>query len=256
MGRHGRALALLLLLCAAFVRPAEAGDVREAAGIDTARLGTDLPRQLVLTDSAGRPTALGAFLGRRPLLLAPVDYHCKNICGFTLADLFAALQQLDWTPGRDYDVLVVSIDPAATAADAAAASRRGPEGIHFLAGDASALTEAIGFRYAYDPESEQYAHPAAVAVVTPDGRLARWLYGYPFEPSDLRLALTEAGGGTIGTIGDRLWLLCHAYDPATGRYTAAVDQLLEAGGGFTVLLLGGFVLIALKREAGRARSGS
>jgi len=256
MGRYRRPLAILLLLCAALARPAAAGDARREAGIDTARLGTELPRGIVLTDAAGQPRALGDFLGRRPVLLAPVDYHCKNICGFTLADLFAALQQLDWAPGRDYDVLVVSIDPAASAEDAAAAARRGLEGVRFLAGDASELTAAIGFRYAYDAESEQYAHPAAVAVVTPDGRLARWLYGYPFEPADLRLALTEAGGGSIGTIGDRLWLLCHAYDPTTGKYTAAVDQLLEAGGGLTVLLLGGFVLIALRREGGRARGDS
>jgi protein SCO1/2 len=256
MGRHGRPLAILLLLGAALARPAAAADVRQEAGIDAARLGAALPRDVVLSDPAGRATALGDLLGQRPLLLAPVDYHCKNICGLTLADLFAALQQLDWAPGREYDVVVVSIDPAATAEDAAAAARRGLQGVHFLAGDASRLTEAIGFRYGYDAESDQYAHPAAVVVVTADGRLARWLYGYPFEPADLKLALTEAGGGSIGTIGDRLWLLCHAYDPTTGRYTTAVDRLLEAGGGVTVLLLGGFVLIALKREGRRARGDS
>jgi protein SCO1/2 len=145
--------------------------------------------------------------------------------------------------------VVVGIDPAASAADAAAAARRaGASDVHFLAGDALPLIAALGFGSGYDPLSGQYAHPAAVAAVTLDGRLARWLYGYPFEPADLRLALTEAGGGRIGGLGDRLWLLCYGYDPVTGRYTAAVGRLLTAGGGLTVLLLGGSVLILLRRE--------
>ena len=113
----------------------------------------------------------------------------------------------------------------------------------------------MGFHYAYDPATDQYAHPAAVAVVTPDGHLARWLYGYPFEPSDIRLALTEASAGTIGTLADRLWLLCYCYDPATGTYSARVDQALEAGGGLTVLLLGGLVLMMLRRERRGGGSG-
>jgi protein SCO1/2 len=106
----------------------------------------------------------------------------------------------------------------------------------------------MGFHYAYDSTTDQYAHPAAVAVVTPDGHLARWLYGYPFEPSDIRLALTEASAGSIGTLADRLWLLCYCYDPATGTYSVRVNQALEAGGGLTVLLLGGLVLMLLRHE--------
>jgi protein SCO1 len=256
MGRYRTLLCLLVLLTGP---PAAAGapvDMLAAAAIETGKLGAAVPNAVVLEDAAGRQVMIGELLRRRPLLLAPVDYGCRNICGVTLAGLLGALDELAWRPGRDYDLLVLSIDPASRAVDAAAvrdeqfARFDGLSGARFLAGDASALTDAIGFRYGYDAATDQYIHPAAVGVVTPDGRLARWLYGYPFEASDLRLALTEASGGRAGTIGDRLWLLCYGYDPATGKYSAAVDRLLKAGGGLTVLLLGGFVLAMLRRERG------
>jgi protein SCO1 len=178
--------------------------------------------------------------------------------------LFGALDQMDLDPSS-FSVLAVSIDPRETAPDAKRARadnltrhRAGgaAEAVHFLASDAGSsrqLAKAIGFHYAYDPDTDQFAHPAAVAVITPSGRLARWLYGYPFEPADLRLALTDAGEGTIGTLSDRLWLLCYGYDPKTGTYTAKVDLALKAGGGLTVLLLGGLIALMLRRE--RRRTG-
>jgi protein SCO1/2 len=263
MGRYGTLLCLLVLLTGPPVAAGEAQDVLAAASIETEKLGAAVPGDVVLEDATGRQVALGDLLGQRPVLLAPVDYNCKNICGFTLAGLLAALGELEWRPGREYDLVIASIDPASTAADAKAAREEhharfddlAGSGVRFLAGDASAMTSAIGFRYGYDAKTDQYIHPAAVAVVTPEGRLSRWLYGYPFKASDLRLALIEAGGGTIGTLRDAFWLLCYGYDPATGKYSAAIDRLLEASGGLTVLLLGGFVLIMLRRERRAPRGG-
>jgi protein SCO1 len=113
--------------------------------------------------------------------------------------------------------------------------------------------EALGFNYAFDPATGQYAHPTAVAVLTPDGRLARWLYGYPFKPRDIRFALVEASEGAIGTLFDRVWLLCYGYDPKTGTYNALVGRLLQAGGGLTVLALGGLVAGMLWRERQKGR---
>jgi protein SCO1 len=263
MGRYGTLLWLLVVLTGAPGAAGEPRDVLAAAAIDTAKLGATVPSDVVLEDATGRQVRIGDLLGERPVLMAPVDLACENICGFTLVGLLAAAGELEWRPGQDYDLIVLSIDHGSTAAEARAARDEqlarfndlADAGVRFLAGDASALTSAIGFRYGYDAKTDQYIHPAAVAVVTPEGRLSRWLYGYPFEATDIRLALIEAGGGTIGTLGDRLWLLCYGYDSATGRYTAAVDRLLKAGGGLTVLLLGGFILVMLRRERCVPRSG-
>jgi protein SCO1/2 len=191
-------------------------------------------------------------------VLAPVDFNCQNICGITLGGLFGALDDLASRPGEAFEVLV-SIDPDARPGDAAAAQAgyrqrfASAAGAHFLTGDAAPPLDAIGFRYAYDSETRQYAHPAAVAVVKPDGRLARWLYGYPFEAFDLRLALGEAGGGTIGGLTDRLWQLCFHYDPKIDAYTPAIINILQAGGVLTVVLIGGGIAAALRRERTRRR---
>jgi protein SCO1/2 len=253
--------AAIVALCAAHSPPAAAApgfDPFSAAAIEQ-RLGAALPAGDRFLDETGKAVTLADYLGRRPALVAPIDVGCTNICGVTLAGLFDALGRAGLDP-RAFTVLAVSIDPRDTPAAARASKRdnleryrdpRAPQAVHFLVSDGPSserLTAAMGFHYAYDRTSDQYAHPAAVAVVTADGRLARWLYGYPFEASDIRLALTEASGGKIGTLADRLWLLCYGYDPARGAYSARVNEALEAGGGLTVLLLAGLVLMLLRAE--------
>ena len=220
------------------------------------RIGAEVPLSLGLTDSEGRTAAPP---DGKTILLAPVDFGCANICGITLRGLLTALGSTALASDSGFEVWIVSID-GRDGQRAAADERKlheqlladlpAPENVRFLTGNVTSLTEAVGFRYAYDPETDQFAHAAAVAVVTPERRLARWLYGYPFQPSDLRLALVEAGGGEIGTLADRLWLLCYGYDPETGTYTLVVERALQAGGGLTVLALGGFVLLMLRRERG------
>lgn len=251
------ALALALLLSAGPAGAAAQFDPADAAALEP-RLGTQVPADGTFTDASGASVRLADYLGDKPLLLAPVDLDCGNICGVTLGMLFDALDAMSLEPGS-YAVAVVSIDGRETPADARAAraeylerfERLDADVVHVLVdrGDSvRRLTEAIGFEYAYDAATDQFAHPSAVAVLTPDGRLARWLFGYPFQPSDLRLALIDAGGGAIGTLAERLWLLCHSYDPKTGTYNAAVDVALKTGGGLTLVVLGGFVALMLRRE--------
>ncbi len=256
----GRALGLALLVLGIASAASAAGfDPFTSAAIEP-KLGVTVPASLAFVDETGTSVTLANYLGQRPVILAPVDFDCKNICGVTLAGLFSALGGIGLDP-RSFAVLAVSIDPRETAVDArrtrtadlARYPRTGAaQAVHFLAGDGAGssrrLADAIGYHYAYDADTDQFAHPAAVALISPSGKLARWLYGYPFEAADLRLGLTEAGEGKAGTLADHLWLLCYGYDPKTGTYTADVDLALKAGAGLTMVLLGGLVALLLRRE--------
>ncbi|MDX1540024.1 MAG: SCO family protein [Geminicoccaceae bacterium] len=245
-------VALAMLLASGSTARAAGFDPFTLADVED-RLGAAVPLDGRLVDAAGEWTTLRELTGR-PVLLAPLDYGCTNICGVTLRGLVQALDMMTLEPGRDFEVVVLGIDPRdgpdEAAAERAAVLGQARAGVHFLTGETAPVADAIGFRYAYDGASDQYAHAAAVAVLTPDGRLARWLYGYPFQASDIRLALVEAADGTVGTLTDRLWLLCYGYDPELGAYTAAVGTALRAGGGLTVLALGSFVLVMLRRDLG------
>lgn len=250
----------LLALLSGWVAPAVADQLDAFAIADIEdRLGTALPLELALENADGRPVRLGDLVGQRPAMLVPVDLDCQNICGITLAGLFEALNDVQSRPGEDYELLVVSIDPKTRPAQAHAARAdyrkrfASASGASFLTGDAQPLLDRIGFRFAYDPETDQYAHPAAVAVVNGEGRLARWLYGYPFTAFDLRLALEDAGGSEIGGLTDRLWQLCFRYDPKLGAYTPAILDALKIGGVLTVLLIGGGIALALRQERGRGK---
>ena len=254
----------LLLAAAGPARADRPLDPFAAAGIE-ARPGAAVPAEAVLRDADGRSLRLGDLLGKRPVILAPVYYNCPNLCGITLAALLDAAAALPWRPGEGFDLVALSIDPREQPADATAARRAALDrlaqpgaGLHFLTGSAeavAAVTDAIGFRYAWDPELRQYAHEAAIAVLTPDGRVARWLSGLDPRPLDLRLALVEAGQGKLGSAADRALLLCYHYDPKTGRYSGFVQAGLQAGGAATLLGLGGYVVFALLRERRRSRRG-
>jgi len=231
------------------------------AGIDP-KPGAQLPIDLSFTDEAGAPTTLRQLGAGKPIVLAPVLHNCPNICGVTLGGLMSAIAAQSYRPGRDFAVVAFGIDPAEGPQDAQKTVRNldqrngGTEGIHALTGAANtihAVTDALGYRTAFDPGIGQYAHIAAVAVLTPDGKLARWLYGVAPDPTDLRLALIEAGHGTIGSFDDQLLLLCYHYDPTTGRYSSVIWLLLRIGGGATMLALSGFVGLTVLRE--RRRGG-
>ncbi|HWE72339.1 MAG TPA: SCO family protein [Stellaceae bacterium] len=213
--------------------------------------GATLPLDTALADEAGRTVTLGSFFIDRPVIVV-LDYlHCKTLCGFVLDDLVRTTAQVPLTPGRDYDVVAISIDPHDTPADSRAAREQflvrtaHPGGWHFLTGsDASVrqIADAIGFPYLYDAGAGQYAHPAGITIASPDGRIARYLLGIDYPPLDLRLALTEAARGAISSPATALLLLCYCYDPATGRYSAQINTVLRILGGATVLGIGFMVL--------------
>ena len=232
-------------------------------GIDQ-KLDAQVPLDLEFSDEAGQAVTLRQFFGARPVVLALVYYECPMLCTQVLSGLAGSLQGMSFTVGKEYDVLVVSFDPGETPAMATSRKREflrrfirqsTPENIHFLTGrEASikALTGAVGFRYVYDASIDQFAHPAAITVLTPAGHVSRYLYGVEFAPRDLKLALVEASSGKIGTLTDQMLLFCYHYDPETGKYGLVIMNFVRAAGALTVLLLAGWIVFSLRRERRQA----
>lgn len=253
--------ALLVLLAASSLsaQPTSTPTVLEGAGLDQ-RIGETVPLELPFVDHTGAAVELGDFFGERPVVLAPVYYDCPMLCGMVLDGLASSLDVLAFGAGDEFEVVAVSIDPEETPRQAAARraaqleryGRPGAEdGFHFLTGSPEAvarLTEAIGFRYAQDEESGEFAHTAGLVLATPDGRIARQLFGVEYAPRDLRLGLVEAGEGHIGGLVDSVLLYCFHYDPQIGRYSAITMNMVRLGGVVTLLALGSFVLLMLWRE--------
>jgi protein SCO1/2 len=224
------------------------------------RPGQPLPLDLVMNDADGNPVELASLFGQRPVILTPVYYTCPMLCGMVLNGLVTSLKTLPFEPGRDYEVVAFSFDPndgaeQATARKNNAVARYGGDetgaGFHFLTGDQEAiarLTEAIGFRYAQDGDSGEFAHTAGLVLATPDGRIARQLFGVEYAPRDMRLGLVEASEGKIGGLVDQVLLYCFHYDPAIGKYSAMTMNLVRLGGVLTLGALAAFVLLMLWRE--------
>ena len=229
------------------------------------KIDETLPLDVELRDEQGRQVRLGEYFGRRPVVLAFVYYDCPMLCTQVLSSMTSTFGVLALDPGKDFEIVVVSFDPRETPALAAEKKalyldrfgRPGTEhGWHFLTGDEASvkrLTGAAGFRYAWDQQTGQFAHPAGVIVTTPDGRLARYLFGLEYGPRDLRFALVEASEGRVGTAVDSLLLYCYHYDPMTGRYGLVVMRALRVAGAATVLLLGAFIAVMVRRERRGAR---
>jgi protein SCO1/2 len=259
-----------LLLCAATA--ASAADTRPAAlqdvGIDQ-RLNEPVPLDLVFHDESGAPVRLGTYFGSKPVILALAYYECPMLCTLVLNGLASAMKVLSFDAGKEFEVVTVSFNPADTPALAAAKKqtylkaygRPGADaGWHFLTGDAAAiaqLTRAVGFRYKWLPEQQQFAHAAGIMVLTPQGKLARYFYGVEFSPRDLRLGLVEAAENKIGSPVDQLLLFCFHYDAATGKYGATAMGAVRVAGLLTVLALATFLAVMLRREhAQRPHAGS
>jgi protein SCO1/2 len=187
------------------------------------------------------------------------------LCTMVQSALTSTLETLSLDAGKDFEVVVVSFDPRETPALAASRKaaaleryrRPGTEaGWHFLTGreeSIQTLTKAAGFRYVWDDETKQFAHPTGIIIVTPDGRPARYLFGLEYGPRDVRLALVEASQGRVGSTVDALLLFCYHYDPMTGRYGLVIMRTLRIAGVATVLGMVGFVVVMLKRERTRAQ---
>jgi protein SCO1/2 len=219
-----------------------------------------LPFDAVFRDEDGRTVTMGSYYGSRPIVLAFVYYTCPMLCTQVLNAITSTAATLSLDAGKDFDLVFVSIDPRETSAQAAAKKaeylhrykRPGTDhGWHFLTGDEPQITRlahAAGFKYVWDQQTQQFAHPTGVIVTTPDGRLARYLFGIEYGPRDLRLALVEASEGKVGSVVDNLLLYCYHYDPMTGRYGIYVMRTLRIAGVATVLLIGTFIVVMVRRE--------
>jgi protein SCO1/2 len=228
-------------------------------------LGARIALGAELTDETGKKVALGSYFGAVPVVLALVYYGCPNLCTLTLNGLFKAMADLRGVAGREYRLIVLSIDPHEGPSLAREKREKylrgygGPsrgggvaDGIHFLTGSQAAIravTQAVGFRYVYDAEHRQYAHPAGLVVLTSEGRIARYLFGIDFPHQSLRLAIDEAGRRRIGHPIEAFLLFCYHYDPATGTYTFLVRRVLAVAGVATALGLFGIILWLLWLEA-------
>ena len=219
-----------------------------------------IPLDTEFTDATGQTVTLRQYFGSRPVVLALVYYECPMLCTQVLGGLAGSLQGMSLSVGQDYDVLVVSFDAGETPAMAADRKKdfvrryirdAREQNIHFLTGrEASikALTSSVGFNMAYDTATDQWAHPAAITILTAEGKVSRYLYGIEFAPRDLKLALVEASEGKVGGVVEQMMLFCYHYDPETGKYGLVIMNFVRAAGALTVLVLVGAIVYSLRRE--------
>jgi len=245
--------------CAATVPADEMPNGIKEVGFDQ-NLGTLLPLDTRFVDDRGQAHALGDYFGDKPVALAFVYYECPMLCSMTLNGIVASLRALEFAPGEEFELVIVSFDPT-EGPELAAAKKANylksygrPEtadGWHFMTGEASEierLTGAAGFHYTWDEKRQEYAHAAGLILATPDGRIAKYYYGIDFAPRDVRLGLVEASESKIGNAVDQVLLYCFHYDPATGQYSVAAISLMRIFAVLTLLALATFMAIMFKRE--------
>ena len=238
--------------------------ILEKVGI-AQHLNQQLPLNLIFTDDSGKQIKLGDYFGKRPAILALVYYQCPMLCSEELNGLTGALEMVNFTPGKDFDVIVASIDPT-EGTDLAASKKRSylkryghPEtanGWHFLTGtqpNIDALTQAVGFGYTKIPGPDgkltQYAHASSIQIVTPQGKLAQYYMGVEYSPKDMRLGLVEASSNKIGSPVDNILTYCYHYDPGTNKHSLIVARVVQLGGLITLLTLGSFMFLMFRRDA-------
>lgn len=230
-------------------------------GIDQ-KLNSQVSLDLGFRDERGEQIQLKKYFNKKPVILALVYYECPMLCTQILNGLVQSLNVLSFEPGNEFDVVAVSFDPRETAQLAASKKemylkrmRKGEDaGWHFLTGDENsikALTQAVGFRYSFDPDKNQFAHASAIIVLTPEGKVSRYFYGVEYAPRDLRLGLVEASQNKIGSPVDQILLFCFHYDPSMGKYSAAVFNLVRLVGAITLIVLGVFFYRMWKFERRR-----
>jgi protein SCO1/2 len=225
------------------------------------RLGNQIPLDLMMRDESGKIVHLSDYFNHgRPVLLHFVYFHCPMLCPMVLEGMTSSLSEVKFNVGEQFDIVTVSIDPRDKSSEAAAfkdkyVKRYGRlnagSGWHFLTSNDTAihrLADSVGFQYAYDGVRDQFAHAAALFILTPEGRVSRYFYGFEFKPRDIRLGIVEASGGKIGGPTDQFLLLCYHYDPAAGRYSRSAMTFMRAGGVTTVAVLASFIVIMIRKE--------
>jgi len=262
-----RRATLLAAIILAGCSGARAGDnerptILRDIGFDQ-KLGDHIPLDTPFRDEAGQAVRLADYFHGKPVVMNLVYFNCPMLCTVTLSGMASALKELSWDAGNEFEVITISFDPRDGPEQAAAKKKEfmarykrpaAEKGWHFLTGDIAAIrriTQAVGFRYVWDRASQQFAHPAGTVILTPGGEVSRYLFGVEFAPRDLRLALVESGGGKIGTPIDAVFLACYRYDPMTGRYSAAIMNIVRLAAIATLLALAAFVFVNWRREHSR-----
>lgn len=239
-------------------------------GVDVIEyLGQSVPRALRFTDSTGKSVQLGDYLDQgRPVVLQLAYYRCPVLCTLVTSGLAKSVQDIGWLPGEEFQIVTVSIDPTDTPLSATRKKtealrdlgERAGAGWHFLVGGSESidrLAQTVGFGFRHMEADNEYSHAAVLMVLTPDGRISRYLYGIEYPGRDLRLSLVEAADGQVGSTIDRVMLFCLTFDPLRGKYTATAFTIMRAGGVLTVVLMGGILgYLFLVREYRQRRSAS
>ncbi len=253
------------LLCAsARAQSTEGGSVKDVKFEQ--KLGDLVPLDRVFRDDTGREVPLKEFFGRRPVVIVPVFYRCPLLCNQLLNGFTRTLKPVKLLPGKDFEVVIFSIDPEENP-DLAAAKKANylkqygrqetASGWHFLTSSQDsidALTKAIGFQYTFNPRTHLFTHAAGVVVATADGRIARYFFGIDFPPRELEEEIERAGGGKIGSPIGRLLLLCYDYDAATGKYTLSIVRILRIFGSATAIALFSYLAVMFRRDSRGAAS--
>ncbi len=241
------------------VPPDKMPEALKNIGIDQ-MLNSTLTLSLPFRDESGSVVPLKTYFQRKPVLLAFVYYRCPMLCDLVMNGVLRAARVLSFTAGKEYEIVFVSIDPRETPELAAQKKRSylesyrragAEKGWHFLTGDGHSvkqLTGEAGFRYKYDPKTDQFGHASGIIVLTPEGRLSRYFYGVEYAPRDVRLAMIEAAQEHIGNPVDAVLLYCLHYDPSTGKYGLIIMNALRVGGAATLLALAAFWLAMYRRS--------
>lgn len=261
---------LALLMVANLAGPiprahAQPGGVLADVGFDQ-KLNTQIPLDLRFRDETGRSVVLAEYFGQKPVILTLSYADCPLLCSQVLSGLARSLRPLRYSIGKEFTVVNVSINPDETSERALKQkntyvkryNREGAEkGWHFLTGDKAsivALAKSVGFRYSYSPRTGLYAHAAGMVFLTPQGRVARYIYGVEPEAREIEYALMDSSIGKIGSPIQKMILFCYDYDPTTGRYTFAIMTVIRALGVATAIVLGGFLIVMLRRDRRMARA--
>jgi len=244
--------------------PANRPPQLRAVGFDQ-HLGEQVPLDAQFVDDHGKPVRLADYFHGKPVILVMAYYRCPMLCTLVLNGLVQGMIDMSFDAGKEFEVITVSFDPRETP-DLAAAKKKtylsryrrpgAGEGWHFLTGKEDSirrLAQAIGFRYVYDPDTDQFAHAAGLVILTPEGKLARYFYDISFPGRDLRLGLVEASARKIGSRVDEVLLFCFHYDPTTGKYGLAIMNFVRLGGLLTLVAVSTFIVVQIRRERKRAR---
>lgn len=234
-------------------------------GIDQ-RLNEQVPLELPFRDETGETVRLGDYFGKKPVVLSLVYFGCPMLCNMVEDAMLTTLKEINFNVGNQFEVVTVSFDPRDTAEVAAARKRMyaglygrpgAAAGWHFLTGDQASidqLTRAVGFRYSYDPSTRQFAHAAAIMVLTPDGILSHYFYGITYRARDVRLALVEASHRRIGSPADAVLLFCFHYDPMTGKYGLIISRVIAVLCTSTVFGVGLLMAVLFTGERKKRRA--